>query len=73
MLLRDGDTASWAHIPSAGRTEPLDFPGVYLRDVFTEGRHPGYVAPDPEQGVPVASEVPTADKKSGKNGARPSP
>ncbi|MBH1937263.1 hypothetical protein I5Q34_23840 [Streptomyces sp. AV19] len=54
VLVRHGDTAYRVRIALADRTEPLDFPGMYLRDMFAEGRHRKYVAPGTEQGMPVA-------------------
>lgn len=53
MLVRDGDTAYRVRIALAGREEPLDFPSMYLRDMFAEGRHREHVAPEPTQGMPV--------------------
>ncbi|WEV27980.1 hypothetical protein OYE22_24515 [Streptomyces sp. 71268] len=44
VLLRDGDTRLRARVQLANRNEPLDFPGMYLRDLFAEGRASDYVA-----------------------------
>lgn len=53
VLVRDGDTAYRVRIALAGREEPLDFPSMYLRDMFAEGRHREHVAPEPTQGMRV--------------------
>ncbi|MBT2510764.1 hypothetical protein J7I98_34075 [Streptomyces sp. ISL-98] len=53
VLVRDGDTAYRVRIALAGRRDPLDFPGMYLRDLFAEGRHRDHLAPAPEEGTPL--------------------
>ncbi|MFI2029001.1 hypothetical protein [Streptomyces buecherae] len=44
VLIRDGDTRLQARVQLADRSEPLDFPGMYLRDLFAEGRASHYIA-----------------------------
>lgn len=46
VLVRDGDTAYRVRIGLAGRTEPLDFPGMYLLELFAEGRYRRYLTAD---------------------------
>ncbi|MFJ2113354.1 hypothetical protein ACIOEX_15960 [Streptomyces sp. NPDC087850] len=43
VLLRDGDTEYRARIALARRKQPLDFPGTYLLELFTEGRRHQYL------------------------------
>ncbi|MFG2196141.1 hypothetical protein [Streptomyces sp. NPDC048639] len=52
ILLRDGD-AYRVRIALTGRDEPLDFPGMYLRDLVTEGRHRDHLTTDETSDVPV--------------------
>ncbi|MGW6457393.1 hypothetical protein ACWF94_15970 [Streptomyces sp. NPDC055078] len=42
--IRDGDTAYRVRIALTDRTEPLDFPGMYLLELFAEGRHREYLS-----------------------------
>lgn len=53
VLLRDGDTAYRVRIGLTGRNVLLDFPGMYLRDLFTEGRHHARLTHDPAHPTPV--------------------
>ncbi|OEJ23189.1 hypothetical protein BGM19_36380 [Streptomyces agglomeratus] len=54
ILLRDGDTAYRVRVALADRSEPLDFPGMYLRDMLTEGRHRDHLTPtDSEDETPL--------------------
>ncbi|MEV6319246.1 hypothetical protein [Streptomyces sp. NPDC051776] len=53
VLLRDGDTAYRVRILLTGRDEPLDFPGMYLRDMFTEGRHRDHLMAEEPGDLPV--------------------
>ncbi|MFJ4439749.1 hypothetical protein [Streptomyces sp. NPDC088923] len=46
VLIRDGDTPYRARITLAERIEILDFPAMYLRDLFTEGRHRDHLSED---------------------------
>ncbi|MGX9921663.1 hypothetical protein ACWIG4_17615 [Streptomyces sp. NPDC002248] len=39
VLVRDGDTPYRARLALAARDEVLDYPGMYLRELFAEGRH----------------------------------
>ncbi|MET8556297.1 hypothetical protein ABZV64_15225 [Streptomyces sp. NPDC004959] len=39
VLVRDGDTPYRARLTLADRDEVLDYPGMYLRELFAEGRH----------------------------------
>ncbi|MFJ2176334.1 hypothetical protein ACIOHE_26020 [Streptomyces sp. NPDC087851] len=43
-MLLDGDTTYRVRIALAQRKKPLDFPGTYLLELFTEGRHRRYLA-----------------------------
>lgn len=49
------DTSYRVRIGLAGRDEPLDFPGMYLREMFTAGRHRRYLA------TGTAAETPLID------------
>ncbi|MFF1419838.1 hypothetical protein [Streptomyces sp. NPDC058280] len=53
VLVRADDTAYRVRIALADRDELLDFPGMYLRDLFAEGRQHQYLTPGPDQGIPV--------------------
>lgn len=53
VLLGYGDSAYRVRIAVAGRNQVLDFPGMYLRDLFTEGRHRAQLTPGPAGEVPV--------------------
>ncbi|MEU4686838.1 hypothetical protein [Streptomyces xinghaiensis] len=53
VLVADGDTRLRVRIALAHRREPLDFPGMYLRDMFTEGRYRTYLAPGLAEDRPV--------------------
>jgi hypothetical protein len=44
VLVRHEDTAYRVRIALTGRRDQLDFPGMYLRDMFTEGRHHAHLA-----------------------------
>ncbi|MFE1440028.1 hypothetical protein [Streptomyces sp. NPDC058739] len=46
VLLLDGDTRLRARVALTARTEPLDHPGMFLRDLFAEGRSRGYLVRD---------------------------
>jgi hypothetical protein len=46
VLLLDGDTRCRARIALSGREEPLDHPGMFLRDLFAEGRSRRYLTED---------------------------
>ncbi|GAA2251695.1 hypothetical protein GCM10010232_44730 [Streptomyces amakusaensis] len=53
VLVLDGDSRYRARLRLAGRDEPLDFPGMYLRDLFAEGRWRDRLVPGRVGGVPV--------------------
>ncbi|NEA44558.1 hypothetical protein [Streptomyces sp. SID11385] len=44
VLVRDGDTPYRARLALAARDEVLDYPGMYLRELFAEGRHRDHLA-----------------------------
>ncbi|MEV7864749.1 hypothetical protein AB0P17_01275 [Streptomyces sp. NPDC088124] len=44
LLLLDGDTTYRVRVALAQRKKPLDFPGMYLLELFAEGRHRQYLA-----------------------------
>lgn len=44
VLLLDGDVRYRVRIRLAHRRELLDFPGMYLRDMFSEGRQHAYIS-----------------------------
>ncbi|MEU8794568.1 hypothetical protein [Streptomyces sp. NPDC048643] len=47
VLVLDGDSSYRVRISLANRREILDFPGMYLRDMFAEGRYRTYLTQDP--------------------------
>ncbi|NBE55921.1 hypothetical protein [Streptomyces boluensis] len=53
LSVRDGDSLLRVRIQLAGRREPLEFPGMFLRELFTEGRYRDHLAAEPDRGVPV--------------------
>ncbi|GGX10414.1 hypothetical protein GCM10010297_35000 [Streptomyces malachitofuscus] len=53
VLVLDGDSRYRVRIALANRRDPLDFPGIYLRDMFAEGRYRTYLAPGLVQGLPL--------------------
>ncbi|MCZ4514001.1 hypothetical protein O3Q52_38880 [Streptomyces sp. ActVer] len=53
VLVLDGDSRYRVRIALANRRDLLDFPGMYLREMFTEGRYRTYLAPDLAQDQPV--------------------
>lgn len=58
VLLLDGDSTYRVRIALAGRREVLDFPGMYLRDLFTEGRYRAHLTPG------LAGELPVVDLRT---------
>lgn len=46
VLLLNGDDRYRVRIRLAHRHELLDFPGMYLRDMFSEGRQRAYISPE---------------------------
>jgi hypothetical protein len=58
VLILDGDSAYRARIALTGRREVLDFPGMYLRDLFAEGRHRAYLTPH------LSGELPVVDLRT---------
>ncbi|MDX3696967.1 hypothetical protein PV726_43375 [Streptomyces europaeiscabiei] len=53
LLVLDGDSAYRARIALACRREVLDFPGMYLRDLFAEGHYRAYLTPGLAEKLPV--------------------
>ncbi|MER5257917.1 hypothetical protein [Streptomyces sp. NPDC002855] len=49
VLLLDGEAPYRVRIGLAHRHELLDFPGMYLRDMFAEGRQHNYLSPEVQQ------------------------
>ncbi|MFF1717152.1 hypothetical protein [Streptomyces sp. NPDC058268] len=49
VLLRDSEDRYRVRIGLARRRELLDFPGMYLRDMFAEGRQHQYLSPEVQQ------------------------
>ncbi|MER6916876.1 hypothetical protein ABT354_34970 [Streptomyces sp. NPDC000594] len=45
VRVRDGDTRLRVRIALSGRTDALDFPGMYLHDLFREGRSQAHLVP----------------------------
>ncbi|WNZ09442.1 hypothetical protein [Streptomyces sp. 11x1] len=58
VLILDGDTTYRVRIAVASRREVLDFPGMYLRDLFAEGRYRAYLTPG------LAGELPVVDLRT---------
>ncbi|MEU0332817.1 hypothetical protein [Streptomyces sp. NPDC006193] len=46
VLVLDGDSRYRVRIALADRDEVLDFPGMYLREMFAEGRYRSYLTED---------------------------
>ncbi|MBW8735954.1 MAG: hypothetical protein JF621_02060 [Streptomyces turgidiscabies] len=53
VLVLDGDSRYRVRIALAGRKSVLDFPGMYLRELFAEGRHRPYLTTHPTWDRPV--------------------
>ena len=53
VLVLDGDSRHRVRIALAGRTSVLVFPGMYLRELFAEGRYRTYLTADTPQEWPV--------------------
>ncbi|MFI1438659.1 hypothetical protein [Streptomyces fructofermentans] len=53
LLIRDGDSIHRVRIAVAGRRDVLDFPGMYLRDLFAEGRYRDHLSPGLSGALPV--------------------
>ncbi|MFD8970643.1 hypothetical protein ACFV0C_37600 [Streptomyces sp. NPDC059568] len=53
VLVRDGDTEYRVRIALADREDLLDFPGIYLRDLFAEGRQRRYLVAEPREEMAV--------------------